>query len=127
MLEIGPEKLQDFRMLLLGDKSDESSDDLIRLIYKMASQRFLFIVNLTRKGFDLLDTIDAIPSEFLWVLDEVVIKRFNRIGSEGYESQSVEGHSVRFETQEFAEYLKDIVKYYDPGKAGLTHGKAVFF
>lgn len=123
-----PTKIQDFRLLLLGDRQDVSSDPLIELLYKMALTRFLFLIGTTRKRFGLTEIIPPLttpPSDLEWVLDEVVIKRFNRIGSEGYESQSVEGHSIHFESMDFDEYLKDITQYYDPGVIGWTAGKVV--
>lgn len=119
-------KLQDFRLLLLGDKNDDSQDDLINLIYKMAESRLLFLINTALRGFELPPIILPIPDDLQWITDEVAIKRFNRIGSEGFTSQSVEGHSISFSTNDFGDYLADISAFLDPGIEGYTKGKAVF-
>ena len=121
-------KLKIYRLLLLGDENEESSDSLIEAIYQMALKRLLFIISITIKGFLLGSSpLTTLPNDLEWILDEVVVKRFNRIGSEGYKSQSVEGHNIQFDTMDFAEYLEDITKYYDPHPTnnGFSKGKAV--
>jgi hypothetical protein len=47
-----------------------------------------------------------IPDELTFIVEEVATKRYNRLGSEGMKSESVEGHSVTFQdaVEEFAPY-----------------------
>lgn len=49
-----------------------------------------------------------------YILIEVTIERYNRIGSEGAESESVDGHSVKYiKGDPLAGYEHDIVAYID--------------
>lgn len=56
---------------------------------------------------------------------DVVIKRFNRIGSEGLASHTVEGESQVFAEDDFAEYEDDIQAYLD-SLENATKGKVRF-
>lgn len=51
-----------------------------------------------------------IPTELEFIVTEITIRRFNRIGTEGMKSESVEGHSVTFYDleDEFKPYEKII-------------------
>lgn len=121
-------KLKDFRLLLLGDDTDSSADPLIELLYKMAVKRMLHVIGMVRKGFSLTEpNPTTVPPQIDWILDEALIRRFNRIGSEGYLSQSVEGHSVSFSTDDFTEFLSDIQAYYEPDAYTGGSGKVVYF
>lgn len=123
-------KLKDLRLLLLGDSMDESADRLIELLFNMATTRLLFLIANVRKGFGL-QPIDppptAVPEGLAWILDEVIVRRFNRIGSEGYQSQSVEGHSITFSTDDFSEFLVDISGFYEPLDYNATGGRLVMW
>lgn len=37
-----------------------------------------------------------IPAELNYIVEEITVRRFNRLGAEGMQSESVEGHSVTF-------------------------------
>lgn len=53
-----------------------------------------------------------IPIELEYIVDEATIRRFNRIGSEGMKSESVEGHSVTYiDGDELEPYESAIVAY----------------
>lgn len=53
-----------------------------------------------------------VPLELEYIVDEATIRRFNRIGSEGMKSESVEGHSVTYiDGDELAPYESVIVAY----------------
>ncbi len=69
-----------------------------------------------------------IPAELEYIVDEATIRRFNRIGSEGMKSESVEGHSVTYiDGDELAPYESAIVAYLDaqepepPRKPGVVY------
>lgn len=47
---------------------------------------------------------DDIPEELKWVVVEVAIARYNRIGSEGIKSESVDGVSSSYETDFLTPY-----------------------
>lgn len=63
---------------------------------------------------------DAIPIKFEFIIKEVAEKRFNRIGSEGMTSESIDGHSVSYEEQknDFIPYMSAIERTYDKGDSG---------
>lgn len=62
---------------------------------------------------------EAIPIKFEFIIKEVAEKRFNRIGSEGMTSESIDGHSVSYEEQkyDFDPYMKNIERTYDVTKS----------
>ena len=62
---------------------------------------------------------EAIPIKFEFIIKEVAEKRFNRIGSEGMKSESIDGHSVSYEEQkyDFDPYLANIERTYDVTKS----------
>lgn len=51
---------------------------------------------------------DEVPEKLSYIVVAVSVKRYNRIGSEGTSSHSVEGESMSWTEDPFAEYLKDI-------------------
>lgn len=64
----------------------------------------------------LLHRLEAteIPLQLEYIVDEATIRRFNRIGSEGMKSESVEGHSVTYiDGDELAPYESVIKGYLD--------------
>ncbi|WFF74018.1 phage head-tail connector protein [Proteiniclasticum sp. QWL-01] len=110
-----PERLEGLRLLILGDKTDISLDDTLNQLDSMASKRLIFIIGNIKKGLGIASSSPVpVPEDLMWILDEVVIRRFNRLGSEGYQSQSVEGHSVSFATDDFQDYIALIKDYYAP-------------
>lgn len=65
------------------------------------------------------------PEALSYIIVDVVIKRFNRIGSEGLASHTVEGESQVFAEDDFAEYEDDIQAYLD-SLENATKGKVRF-
>lgn len=65
------------------------------------------------------------PEELDYIVIEVAIKRFNRIGSEGLASHSVEGESLTFSERDFDEFSADIQDFLAKQKDG-TKGKVLF-
>lgn len=65
------------------------------------------------------------PEELDYIIIEVVIKRFNRIGSEGFKNHSFEGESVTFCDDDFEEFEADIQAFLDSQKQ-TTRGKVRF-
>lgn len=86
--------------VLLGIE-DDKLDNLLSLI-----------IDLTmRKLCNLLGGVANVPEELEYIVTEVSIKRFNRIGSEGMSAQTVEGQSLTFEDDDFSEFTDDINAY----------------
>jgi hypothetical protein len=59
----------------------------------------------------LLGGVKSVPDVLDYVIMEVAIKRFNRVGSEGLASHSVEGESMAWEEDDFKPFLGDIQDY----------------
>ena len=75
----------------------------VEAIYSKIAERLLHRINATE-----------IPLELEYIVEEATIRRFNRIGSEGMKSESVEGHSVTYiDGDELAPYESAIVAYLD--------------
>lgn len=51
------------------------------------------------------------PEELSYIVVEVSVIRFNRIGSEGVASHTVEGESLSFSDDDFAGYMGEIEAY----------------
>lgn len=84
----------DLKKLLGG-----SSDERLEVIEKRTRERLLLIL-----GSD----IKEVPSELEYVVLDVSLKRFNRIGQEGMQSYSQEGLSMTFSESDFDEYANEI-------------------
>lgn len=63
----------------------------------------IFIENVTRHLKAKLKK--DVPEDLNFIIEEIVIRRFNRVGTEGMKSESVEGHSITF---------YDLDKEFDP-------------
>ena len=86
-------------LILLGisDPTEEVTS-LLNTIISMTQQRLLL-----RLG------VDAVPSELEYIVVEVSIVRFNRIGSERLSSHNVEGESMTWNSEDdFKPYLAEI-------------------
>ena len=88
------------------------------------SQLNIIITNATARLKMLLGGID-VPESLNYVVIEVSVKRFNRIGSEGITSHTVEGESMSFSDDDFAEFAGDIQAYLD-SVAAAKKGKVRF-
>ena len=89
----------------------------VEAIYNAIAERLLIRLDETE-----------IPLSLEYVVDEATIRRFNRIGSEGMKSESVEGHSVTYlDGDELAPYESAIVAYLEaqepepPRKPGAVY------
>lgn len=69
-----------------------------------------------------------VPEELEFIIVEIVIRRYNRIGTEGYKTESVEGHSISFYDldQEFTPYESIIDKHKDDDGVGTNKGRVLF-
>ena len=74
------------------------NDELIYEITELTKSKILNYINETE-----------LPSELEFVLLELSIQRYNRIGSEGISSESVDGKSVSYEDdfESYKQYLDD--------------------
>ena len=83
--------------VLLGIK-DELQDAILEVIEQLTMQHFLSYVG-----------DETVPPKLDWLIIEVMVKRYNRLGSEGMTNQSAEGISMTFDLSDFEPY-EDILK-----------------
>ena len=99
---------------LLGLADDSSRDDLLNTIINLTTARLSLLLG----GIEPPDTLDHI-------VVEVSVARFNRIGSEGLSSHSVEGESLSFTENDFTPFMDEIQAFLDTQKDN-TRGKVRF-
>ena len=99
--------------LMLGIK-DSSQDDLLELVINNVTQRLCILIGEKE-----------LPKELEYIVSEVSVIRFNRIGSEGYSSHSVEGESMSWSDDDFAGYANEIQAYINESDTNKT-GKVKF-
>ena len=68
-----------------------------------------------------------IPSDLNYIVEEITVRRFNRIGTEGMQSESVEGHSVTFYDlkDEFTPY-EEVINAHKDDTGIVSRGKVMF-
>lgn len=99
--------------VLLGIENDERLERLY--------SRFQALLLSRLKRSDA--SIDVIPFELEHIVEELTIARFNRIGSEGMKTESMDGHSASYSEKSLAEYESEIMQYLLLDK---NHGKVRF-
>lgn len=90
--------------LLLGIATNDR-DDLLKQIISSATARLTVLLG----GVEPPDSLN-------YIITDVSIRRFNRIGSEGMTSHTVEGESISFSDSDFAGFEGDIQAYLDTQK-----------
>ena len=88
----------DFVKSLTGDNPQ------VETIYNAIAERLLIRLDETE-----------IPLSLEYVVDEATIRRFNRIGSEGMKSESVEGHSVTYDMSDVLDPYESAINDYLEG------------
>lgn len=92
--------LDELKMLLGFEESDTSQDRKLQIMLNSAKSRLKV----------LLGGLDP-PEEMNYIIVEVTVIRYNRIGSEGFTSHSVGGESITVSEDDFAAYRDDIQTY----------------
>ena len=83
------------------------------------------VIKLTQSRLSMRLGVKDVPAELEYIVVDVAIIRFNRIGSEGVSSHSVEGESMSFNDNDFANYEEDIKSWLDKQK-DIKKGKVRF-
>ena len=100
---------------LLGISEDETDrDELLNWILNSASARLKNLLG----GIEL-------PEEMNHIIVESSVIRFNRIGSEGLDSHTVEGESLSFNDNDFAGFMDEIEAFLDQ-QAEAKRGRVRF-
>ena len=89
--------LEELKVFLGIQESDTSLDSKLNLILAGTRSRLKALLGGQNP-----------PEELNYIITEVSVIRFNRIGSEGFSSHSVEGESQTFAEDDFAGYRDDI-------------------
>ena len=76
----------------------------VEVIYNNIAERLLHRIKDTE-----------IPIELEYIVEEATIRRFNRIGSEGMKSESVEGHSVTYDMSDVLDPYESAINDYLEG------------
>lgn len=97
--------LNSIKLMLGIAQGDADRDALLELIVSSAKARLK----------TLLGGLEP-PESLNYIIVDVAIRRFNRIGSEGMESHTVEGESVTFSDSDFAGFEDDIQAFLDTQK-----------
>ncbi|MGK9183793.1 phage head-tail connector protein [Priestia filamentosa] len=69
---------------------------------------------------------DNVPSELSWIVKELSVIRFNRIGSEGTSSDSEEGRSASYIEDPFQSFIPHLDRYLEKQQRPVSKGKAKF-
>ena len=100
---------------LLGFEPDDTGPDI----------RLNQIINGAKQRLKIkLGNVEP-PAELNYIIVEVAVIRFNRIGSEGLLSHTVEGESQSFSDDDFKSYESDIQDWLNSQK-GHIKGKVHF-
>lgn len=100
----------------IGLKDDKQDDQLLEIIKSCESQLLSM----------LPIEVEQIPDRFSYMIKEVAVKRYNRIGAEGMTSESVDGRSNSYELNDFKEY-EDIIDNFFNARIRTQKGKVKFF
>lgn len=106
--------LNNLKLLLGIEENDVQSDELLRLI----------ISNTTARLKTLIGGIEP-PEELDHIILDVAVIRFNKIGSEGLASHTVEGESMGFVDDDFSNFDKEIQAFLKK-QEGSKQGKVRF-
>lgn len=85
----------------------------------------MIISNVEKALLLNLETVTSIPEQLSYIVEEVVVARYYRRGSEGMSRKTVEGLTVEYEN-DFDKY-SDIFERYRLGSDDFTPGAVTFF
>lgn len=99
------------RMLGLSENENEELDEKLCWILETTRARLKVLLG----GIDPENDLD-------YIITEVAIIRYNRIGSEGFQSHTVEGENIGFLSSDFDAYMDDIQAYKDAKNIDTSKG-----
>ncbi|MED4083874.1 phage head-tail connector protein [Halalkalibacterium halodurans] len=94
---------------------DELQDDVLNILISNISNHLKALLG------------KEIPNELNFIVEEITIRRFNRLGTEGMKSESVEGHRIDFYDlkDEFTPY-QDVIDAHKDDDGITGRGKVLF-
>lgn len=99
--------LNDVKKLLSG-----TPDEQLAIIERRTEERLISLLGVLE-----------VPTAFEYVLYEVALKRFNRIGNEGMTSVGQEGLSMSFPDSDFDEYTQEFEDFRIKNDADSKRGR----
>lgn len=104
-------------LILLGlDNPTEAIQDKVETIMALTEQRLMLMLGQS-----------TVPDALSYVVVEVTVARYNRIGSEGVSSHSVSNESMTWTDDDFKPYMSDIQAWLNAQEDPLTtRGKVRF-
>lgn len=96
--------------------NDDKQDELLEIIISNTEKRLISLLPVD---------IEQVPDRLEYIVEEVAVKRFNRVGAEGMTQESVDGRSNTLQNNDFDEYL-DVINALFP-KNTSKRGRGVFY
>lgn len=100
-------------VLKLTGLSDSDNTDQVDTVIAVVSKRLAAKLTVLTG-----EAVDEVPDALAAVVVEIVVSRYNRIGSEGVSSHSVDGESMSWSDDDFAPYADEIQDYADSVRKG---------
>lgn len=101
---------------LLLSINDNVQDKLLNRIIDNTEKRLVSLLPLET---------EEVPERLEYIVEEVAVKRFNRVGAEGMTQESVDGRSNTFQANDFDEYM-DVIDQYTPRNSD-KRGAGIFY
>lgn len=95
---------------------DNEQDELLNTIIELTEQSLLSY---------LPDDTTEVPSNLSFIVTEITVKRYNRLGAEGVKKKTLEGLSMEFTGNDFDPYMSLISTGEQGGSTG--EGQVMFF
>ncbi|MCG1497492.1 phage head-tail connector protein [Staphylococcus epidermidis] len=96
--------------------NDDKQDELLEIIISNTEKRLISLLPVD---------IEQVPDRLEYIVEEVAVKRFNRVGAEGMTQESIDGRSNTFQSNDFDEYM-DVIDALFP-KETSKRGRGVFY
>lgn len=89
----------------------------------------LEIIGDVEKQLRIMTGLTLIPEDLSFVVKEVAIVRYNRLGSEGMETEDVDGYKVKYLKDDYSPYLSFILSFTEPviDDGGIQEGSVTFY
>lgn len=91
---------------LIGVKLDEGEQARVKVYAENAQKAIMVYIKPYLDG-------DVFPDELSFIVDDLVLSKFNRFHNEGMDSVSEEGLTLNFRPNELADYLPAIQAWID--------------
>ncbi|WP_435029301.1 phage head-tail connector protein [Levyella massiliensis] len=108
------------RLIFYDVEANDGQKNLLHEIGGLVTARLL-----SRLEAGGVKNLAAVPDALEYIAVELIVRRFNRIGSEGMASESVEGHSATYQENDLQDFEPAIATWIDDqvdidGKRGVV-------